>query len=61
MQSRTYFADALRNSYTLYILHLETAVLKLHSLLNSNEITDTARARLQTVLAETQAELGNLP
>lgn len=54
MQSRTCFADALRNSYTLYILHLESAVLKLQSLLNSTEITDTARARLQTVLAEIQ-------
>lgn len=61
MQSSTLCAEALRSSYTLHILHLESTVLKLQSLLNSSEVTDTVRARLQTVLAETEAELKGLP
>jgi hypothetical protein len=61
MQSSTYCADAVRNSYTLYILDLGSAVLKFQSLLCSTEITDTARARLQTVIEQTQAELRDLP
>lgn len=61
MQSNTLRAEDLRSSYTLYILHLESTVLKLRSLLNSTEITGTVRTRLQTVLAETQAELRSLP
>jgi len=56
MQSSTYCAAA-----ALHILELESSVLKLQSWLNSNEVTDTARARLQTLLAETQAELRSLP
>jgi hypothetical protein len=61
MQFSTLGAEALRSSYTLHILKLESTVLKLHSLLNSTEITDTLRTRLQMLLSETQAELGSLP
>jgi hypothetical protein len=57
----THRADALPNSYTLYILHSENMVRKLRCLLNSGEITDTLKARLQTLLAETEHELRSLP
>lgn len=60
MQFSTYRAEALRTSCTLYILHLESVIHKLQRLLNSGEISDTTKARIQTVLAETQAELRSL-
>ncbi len=60
MQSSIHTAEALR-ACSVYILQLEDMLVKLQSLLNSSEITDSARARLQTVLAETQDELKGLP
>jgi hypothetical protein len=60
MQFSTYRAEALRTSYTLYILHLECVIVKLQRLLSSGEISDATKARLQQALADTQAELHSL-
>jgi hypothetical protein len=40
----------------LYILHLKTVILKLQRFLNSGEISDTTKARLEKALAETETE-----